>query len=82
MKTCYHCGNSYDKCFDIVMGEETYTFDCFECAIHCLAPVCAKCECRILGHGVETDEGAFYCSAHCARSAGEQGLVDHAESQC
>jgi hypothetical protein len=40
-------------------------FDSFECAIHALAPVCAHCQCRIVGHGMETD-GKFFCCAHCA----------------
>jgi hypothetical protein len=79
MKRCHHCGNSYDKCFDVVMNRETYTFDSFECAIHALAPVCPSCGCRILGHGVE-GEGAIYCCAHCARCEGVEGLIDHAES--
>ena len=31
----------------------SYTFDSFECAIQKLAPTCAHCGCRILGHGIE-----------------------------
>jgi hypothetical protein len=29
-----------------------YTFDCFECAIQALAPTCAHCQSRVIGHGV------------------------------
>jgi len=28
-------------------------FDSFECAIHRLAPACAHCGCKVVGHGVE-----------------------------
>ncbi len=42
-----------------------------------MAPTCAHCGCRILGHGVETD-GSIFCCAHCARAVGEHGLVDRA----
>jgi hypothetical protein len=53
------------------MGEQTGTFDSFECAIHLMAPACGHCGCRVLGHGVETDEG-LYCCDNCAREAGGQ----------
>ncbi|WP_437312841.1 hypothetical protein [Sorangium sp. So ce385] len=75
MNTCDCCGNSYDKAFQIMVGGTTYTFDCFECAIHKLAPVCAHCACRIVGHGVEA-RGAFYCCAHCSKQKGIQGAID------
>lgn len=53
MKTCETCGNQYDKCFEIVQGGTSHYFDCFECAIHSLAPTCNHCNCRIIGHGLE-----------------------------
>lgn len=76
MKTCDCCGNSYDKCFEISTGGESFAFDCFECAIHRLAPVCPSCHCRIIGHGVEGGGGLF-CCAHCARLEGVDGIVDN-----
>ncbi|AUX44469.1 hypothetical protein SOCE26_059330 [Sorangium cellulosum] len=75
MTTCDCCGNTYDKAFQIMVAGTTYTFDCFECAIHKLAPVCARCACRIVGHGIEAG-GAFYCCAHCAKQDGVQGAID------
>jgi hypothetical protein len=45
------------------------TFDSFECAIHAMAPVCAHCKCKVIGHGVESG-GSIYCCASCARHAG------------
>ncbi|MGK3961796.1 hypothetical protein [Sorangium sp. So ce1151] len=75
MNTCDCCGNTYDKAFQIMAGGTTYTFDCFECAIHKLAPVCAHCACRIVGHGIEAG-GAFYCCAHCSKQEGVQGAID------
>jgi hypothetical protein len=75
MARCDVCGNDYDKSFEVRTQVGAHTFDCFECAIHGLAPICRRCGCRILGHGVEVD-GDFYCGAHCAGAAGEVGAVD------
>lgn len=66
---CDTCDNEYDKAFEVHYQGQDYTFDCFECAIHRLAPVCAHCSCRIIGHGVESD-GVFFCCAHCAHEMG------------
>ena len=75
MKRCEVCGNEYDKAFEVVMGGESHTFDSFECAIAALAPHCAHCDCRIIGHGVEA-AGTIYCCAHCAQTAGVSELQD------
>lgn len=78
MPQCEVCGNEYDKAFEITMGGNRHVFDSFECAIHRLAPICAHCGCKIVGHGVET-VGQCYCCANCARMAGEgRGLKDRA----
>ena len=66
---------AHDKAFTVDGGDGTQTFDCFECAIHALAPVCDHCGCKVVGHGVEAS-GAFFCCASCARMAGEKGLRD------
>ena len=75
MAECEVCGNDYDKVMEINIAGKTHVFDSFECAIHRLAPRCARCECRIVGHGVEADD-VFYCSAHCANEVGVGGLTD------
>ena len=75
MAKCEVCGNSYDKSFTVTMSGASHTFDSFECAIHALAPLCAHCGCRIIGHGVESD-GTFYCCANCASMSGVKGLED------
>ena len=75
MGVCVSCGNDYDKSFEIELGGKSYTFDCFECAIHVLAPTCAHCGVRIIGHGTEADN-SFFCSAHCAAEFGLAGLRD------
>jgi hypothetical protein len=77
MAVCEVCGNDYDKAFDVTQDGATHTFDSFECAIQALAPVCAHCGCRIIGHGVEAGERIF-CCAHCAGEEGEEGLADRA----
>jgi hypothetical protein len=77
MAVCEVCGNDYDKAFQIRVDGETHTFDSFECAIHALAPTCAHCSCRVIGHGVEKD-GRIFCCAHCAAAEGVQELRDRA----
>jgi hypothetical protein len=77
MGVCRQCGNDYDRSFDVTMGGETHTFDSFECAIAALAPICAVCSTRVIGHGVEKD-GTIYCCANCAEKAGAHELRDRA----
>lgn len=77
MKNCDTCGNQYDKCFEISLNGKNYTFDCFECAIHALAPICSHCQCRIIGHGHEAQD-KFFCCAHCAKKQGAAQLQDRA----
>jgi hypothetical protein len=72
---CEVCGNVYDKCFEVRMAGATHVFDSFECAIHVLAPRCAHCGCRIIGHGMEAN-GVFCCCAHCASQAGVYDFED------
>ena len=76
MAKCELCGNDYDKAMTIQRGGESHTFDSFECAIHSLAPVCAHCQCKIIGHGIEAGDGRMFCCAHCAQSAGVSGAAD------
>lgn len=78
MPICETCGNDYDKAFQVVMHGKSRTFDSFECAIHLLAPTCAHCGCRVIGHGVESD-GTFYCCAHCAKHQGVKGVDDRSD---
>jgi len=77
MARCEVCGNEYDKAFTITMDGRDRIFDSFECAIHALAPSCAHCGCRVIGHGVEQG-GTVYCCANCARNAGVQTVADRA----
>jgi hypothetical protein len=77
MAMCDVCGNDYDKSFTVTAGGTTRTFDSFECAINALAPQCAHCGCKVIGHGLEKG-GSFYCCAHCARHEGATGLKDRA----
>ena len=66
---CEICGNHYDKAFEVLMADTKHVFDCFECAIHALAPSCAHCGCRVIGHGIDGALGTIYCCTHCARQA-------------
>jgi hypothetical protein len=69
MARCDVCGNDYDKAFVIIESNGTRsTFDSFECAIHQVAPTCAHCGCKVIGHGEEAG-GRIYCCAHCARQS-------------
>ena len=76
MAKCDTCGNDYDKSFQVTMASgKTHTFDSFECAIHMLAPACAHCDVRIVGHGLES-AGRMFCCDHCATKAGVTELRD------
>jgi len=74
---CDVCGNTYDRIIVVTRGEQVGMFDSFECAIHAMAPECALCGCRVIGHGVESD-GVIFCCANCARDVGETALTDRA----
>lgn len=75
MGMCDTCGNDYDKSFTVTIGERTATFDTIECAAHAIAPTCAHCGCRILGHGIEVGNEIF-CCAHCAHKSGHDEPAD------
>jgi len=77
MAGCETCGNEYDKAFEVTVSGRSHTFDSFECAIHTLAPTCAHCGYRVVGHGVEAS-GTFYCCAHCVNASGVHEVQDHA----
>jgi hypothetical protein len=76
--SCEVCGNEYDKAFEVAMAGKRHVFDSFECAIQALAPRCAHCGCRIIGHGTEAD-GKIFCCAHCAHTAGVHDVSDRAD---
>lgn len=75
MARCDTCVNEYDKPIEVSSGGRRHVFDRFECAIQKMAPACAHCQCRIIGHGVESGDD-FYCCSHCARSAGHPAATD------
>lgn len=75
MARCERCGNEYDKSFEVIVAGKPHTFDSFECAIDVLAPRCANCGVRVVGHGLEAGD-ACYCCESCAEHAGVKGLVD------
>ncbi len=77
MARCDVCGNDYDKSFEVSGPAGRGTFDSFECAVHKLAPDCAHCGCKVVGHGVE-EGGRIYCCANCARQAGSRQVRDRA----
>jgi hypothetical protein len=83
MPICDVCGNDYENAFTVTQAGRKHTFDSFECAIHALAPPCAHCGCRIIGHGVE-DDGAIYCCANCLRQTTggrhEHAMAGHSKS--
>ena len=82
MAICEVCGDDYDKVLRISTSTDSrvHVFDSFECAMQALTPSCARCNCTILGHGVESD-GVIYCSAHCATAAGVEAVRDRADTQ-
>lgn len=77
MERCETCGNEYPNMISVTFEGKAYWFDSFECAIHKLAPKCAHCGCRIIGHGLEA-EGTYFCCAHCARKSGHPSTMQTA----
>ena len=77
MARCDVCGNDYDKAFQVTQQGRTMTFDSFECAIQAMAPRCAHCDCRVIGHGIEA-KNKIFCCAHCAQQEGVTGMKDRA----
>lgn len=78
MAVCAACGNDYDKPLEVTFGGQTQTFDCFECAIHVLAPRCQHCGVTIIGHGHEANRRMF-CCAHCAAQEGVGAVADRSD---
>ncbi len=76
MNPCEVCGNVYEEAFVVKLKGESLWFDSFECAIHRLAPKCSHCGVTVIGHGIQLNDRIF-CCAHCTRSEGHQGAVDH-----
>ena len=73
MAECMQCGNDYDRAFQVTLHDGTSGyFDSFECAIAKMAPSCAQCGCRIIGHGRETADDKTYCCGSCAQMAGAE----------
>lgn len=65
---CETCGNDYDRAFKVTDHDgQEHHFDSIECAAQVIAPECAHCGCRILGHGVDRGP-SVYCCEHCAQS--------------
>lgn len=78
MTRCDVCGNEYQDAFTLrTAGGDEYVFDSFECAIHRVAPECAHCGCRVIGHGIQAGERIF-CCAHCAQESGVGSVSDNA----
>ena len=79
MAKCEVCGNDYHLAFEVNAAGNRHVFDSFECAIHRLAPVCANCGVKVIGHGVDANND-LYCCAHCARQHGASDVSDHSSS--
>ncbi len=62
---CELCGNECEKPLEVRREGVTHVYDCLECAVHSLAPVCGQCGCRIMRRPVEIEDRVF-CSANCA----------------
>ena len=77
---CETCGNIYEKSFHVSLDGQTHVFDSFECAIEALAPRCAHCHLRVIGHGVEQD-GRIYCCRHCAEATEPTMIRDRVDTR-
>jgi hypothetical protein len=77
MPICDVCGNDYNNAIVVTQGQRSMTFDSFECAIEAMAPRCAHCGSRIIGHGVKQGDQTF-CGADCAGQSRVPGTKDQA----
>ena len=74
MERCDVCGNSYPRAFRVILADGSDgVFDCLECAIARIAPVCKHCGCRVIGHGVEA-AGVIFCCNHCLRASASDAV--------
>jgi len=80
MGLCIVCGNESPRSFDVMYNGGILTFDTFQCAIHRLAPACGRCDCLILGHAVEGEDGVAYCCASCLQRAQGQEVPEAADT--
>lgn len=55
MARCEVCGNEYHKSFELIMNEKSHIFDCFECAIHALAPPASTATVELSDMGVKPE---------------------------
>jgi len=75
MDCCVVCGHSSDLCFTVVTANgRRYVLDSLECAIDRLAPRCASCGVRIIGHATVVGTSLF-CGVHCSRFMGINSFV-------
>ena len=72
---CETCGNDYDKSFQVIAAGQSHVFDSFECAIHALAPTCAHCGIRIVGHGLEKESQPNLLLRSLRRDGGRDGAA-------
>lgn len=72
------CGNEYEGSSAMITTDRrAHIFDSIDDAAHAIAPVCAHCGCRVLGHGMQSG-GKIYCRASCARRTGSDAVRDSA----
>jgi hypothetical protein len=81
MAVCEVCGNDYERAFEVKIAGRSHVFDSFECAIHALAPHCAHCGCRVIGHGLEKGKGKdIYCCASCMEHGAHTSATEPLDS--
>ena len=77
---CEVCGQESEDAFEVVRHVGRHRFDTFECVIYALAPRCAQCGVRIIGHPVKEDDHTF-CCAHCAEAGPSERFAGSGENE-
>jgi hypothetical protein len=72
MSSCATCGIDTREPLSITYHKNTADYCCFECAITPLAPACAHCNCKVIGHGTYGADQKIYCCQKCADSVTKQ----------
>lgn len=80
MAACVVCGNEDDKAFRVVAADGVeYVFTALSARSTASLRRASTCACRIVGHGIETNDGRMFCCAHCAHGVGVRGARDRVD---
>lgn len=75
IRLCDHCGCECIFELEVRLAGQVFHFDCFDCAIDRLAPVCQRCGRKFTEPALQGDAGELYCSLACRKMQCDAGPV-------